>query len=180
MIAQIQINTDMFRAKGVTIKIIVENSSSSTVCKDGSREFGLDSVTSDDKLQGKVLVDVGEDGKIVKGTPIILRFDGIESTRVEYELHDSLGNTANAYGTRPIIAVAVPITTIDALSSSDGITVRKGRYQVPFEIDLPSNLPSSMAVMTSKCSCGISYKLSAEIKMGQVFTLIIMVISCSM
>jgi len=92
---------------------------------------------------------------------------GKEDVKVRYtEQHrDHEGNsksvTRYSYAKRDIVRMVIPI-----LSSGSSSPFQAGQYAVPFQVQIPDHLPSSMNHHGDGGYCSIVYKLKAEIKGG--------------
>eukprot|EP00523_Entomoneis_sp_CCMP467_P018279 CAMPEP_0168819566 /NCGR_PEP_ID=MMETSP0726-20121227/8368_1 /TAXON_ID=265536 /ORGANISM="Amphiprora sp., Strain CCMP467" /LENGTH=563 /DNA_ID=CAMNT_0008871987 /DNA_START=1 /DNA_END=1692 /DNA_ORIENTATION=- len=117
-------------------------------------------------LKGFVVADVDDDQ--VRGASLDLTFRGTESTCVHYtetvESGDSLRTVSRyAHANRSLIRVKLPV---DDLSFIQGGHIPRGKYQIPFELQLPESLPESMIHYgnTNHEFCQINYFVKVVLK----------------
>ena len=73
------------------------------------------------------------------------------------------GGNAEALNNRHIFDLAIPTASAGVIDG-DG-KIQPGKYEVPFEVELPDSLPSTMRVVdTNGSSCRIEYRVQATIK----------------
>jgi hypothetical protein len=125
----------------------------------------LDGIVAGSCVKGSVQVHVTE---AIRGSGLTLTFRGMESTRVQYqESRDGQSFTQDAHDYRTLVECAIPIDaswstlfqppTVNTNNKSD--TILPGHYQLPFTLELPEWLPSSMHYSAMRATCDIDYEL---------------------
>jgi hypothetical protein len=134
----------------------------------GKAKFGITleapTVEAGSHLKGVVFCDVEQE---ITGTQMTLTFSGMEQTNVRYLERTGSGNTERletrtAVGSRNLIQVHFPINGSDMILT--GNCIAPGHYKLPFELELPSSLPSTMTQSWNGGSCQIKYNLQAVLK----------------
>jgi hypothetical protein len=133
-------------------------------------------------IQGCVYVDVQGSTQVDE---ISLRLVGEESTKVQYTVEVDVPGTAgeegddaalpqkerqtrDEYGKRNLINLQLPID--NSSLRQDGI-IPIGRYELPFEVELPDVLPPSIYETWNQGYCKVAYKLHVELrKAGRIFS----------
>jgi hypothetical protein len=133
----------------------------------GKANFGITlealSFEAGSHLKGVVFADVKQE---ITGTQMTLTFSGTEQTKVRYTERTGSGNnerseTRYAVGSRNLIQVNFPVDGSEMLT---GNRIAPGHYKLPFELELPSSLPSTMTQAWNGGSCKIKYNLQAVLK----------------
>ena len=93
------------------------------------------------------------------------------SHSVQYTDHEGNSQTRtesrNSYSKRDIVRMVIPL-----LSPESSFQFQAGgQYAIPFQVQIPDNVPSSMKHHAQGGHCNIEYKLKAEAKGGGMFKL---------
>jgi hypothetical protein len=129
-------------------------------------------------IKGCVYVDVKGSTQVDE---ILLRLVGEESTKVQYTVEVDVPGTRDGdsgpqkerqtrdeYGKRNLINLQLPID--NSSLRKDGI-IPVGRYELPFEVELPDILLPSVYETWNQGYCKVAYKLHVELrKAGRIFS----------
>jgi hypothetical protein len=129
-------------------------------------------------IKGCVYVDVKGSTRVDE---ISLRLVGEESTKVQYTVEVDVPGTSGddsppqkerqtryEYGKRNLINLQLPID--NSSLRQDGI-IPIGRYELPFEVELPDVLLPSIYETSNEGYCKVAYKLHVELrKAGRIFS----------
>lgn len=109
-------------------------------------------------LEGSILFEVKE---VVTADNFVAHLQGEEYSQVKYE-KDEEGNRQVKYAnaTRSLVHIEIPVKKSDLLSCGKVIP---GSYVMPFEIQLPDGLPSSMSVDHNGSECKVRYTIKAQL-----------------
>jgi len=137
----------------------------------GKANFGIildhPAVYAGSFVSGKVFLDVNKE---IKGSHMTLEFYGKEWTEVRYTETYTTGTGNNrtthtrtryAHGSRQLVHVSVPLQNLSIVQSG---RIPMGKYIVPFQIQVPSFLPSTMRYSGGDGYCKISYEIKSIIK----------------
>ena len=137
----------------------------------GKANFGIaldgdNYVEAGTHLRGTVFADVTTE---ITGSSITLTFSGQETTRVAYERRDGDDEvrTQHANGRRSLIKVTIPVSIAAMMqgNSNNNNRIRPGKYQLPFDLQLPASLPATASYTTHNGSgFKIKYTLKAILK----------------
>jgi Arrestin (or S-antigen), C-terminal domain/Arrestin (or S-antigen), N-terminal domain len=102
----------------------------------------------------------------IKCKALTLQFVGQESTRVKYTTTHNNGTTSTttthyANSSRNLFAVDLSSFENSLVVTNEGRAL-PGMYEVPYEVDLPDSLPSTMTEAYNSGYCKIMYQLKAE------------------
>ena len=124
-------------------------------------------------IKGCVYVDVKGSTRVDE---ISLRLVGEESTKVQYTVEVDVPGTGDGdsvpekerqtrdeYGKRNLINLQLPID--NSSLRQDGI-IPIGRYELPFEVELPDVLLPSLYETQNQGYCKVAYKIHAELRKG--------------
>lgn len=115
-------------------------------------------------IRGSVFFNVKKE--VVAKGDVVASLQGGENTRVKYTRQVKQGDhyvtrTYHAYGSRNLVQIAIPISASSMIQNGK---INAGNYVLPFDVQLPQGLPSSMQHSESGSDCSISYTLKAQIK----------------
>ena len=114
------------------------------------------------KLSGCVCMEVKEE---ISGTELTAVLDGREKTAIPYKesTKDGFINKKKARSRRPLVEFGIPMDTSKVIQ---GGKIQPGKYELPFEIELPDILPSTIAEGNSPGSefCSLEYGIEVELK----------------
>ena len=112
-------------------------------------------------LVGYVFADIQQE---IKGSEMTLKFVGEEKTKVGYTTSTGKSTSRHySYESRPIALINLPVSQSSLLRSDNG-RIQPGKYKLPFDIELPASLPSSMKVTAGDGYCQIVYEVKGELK----------------
>ncbi|KAL7576621.1 hypothetical protein ACA910_005559 [Epithemia clementina (nom. ined.)] len=139
---------------------------------------GNGAAVAGEHLQGYVIALV--DSSEVKGSSLDVSFQGLERTQVEFDEWEGTGDNRHMRhrtltSSRSILQIKIPTddqTTSSFLarnSSSDGdkgnSIIASGKYQIPFDLELPDSLPGSMYhSKPDQGHCEIRYSINVILK----------------
>eukprot|EP00977_Amphora_coffeiformis_P011780 scaffold2872_cov193-Amphora_coffeaeformis.AAC.3 len=115
-------------------------------------------------LRGKVTLDAKQE---IPAKELLLTLNGEEVTRVEYsEWHEENGvrneRTKTDTGYRAFLTAQIPVETFSVIQQGK---VFPGKYQVPFDVELPEHIPSSFIVENGISNhCKIQYELKVQLR----------------
>jgi hypothetical protein len=110
--------------------------------------------TAGEHVRGAVFADVDEELH-GDGSEVSLVFSGQETTKVvaKNTTHDN----------RSLIRVMIPLNSAELLQEN---RIVPGKYKLPFDLELPSFLPSSMNFSHEESNCAITYTFKAILGSG--------------
>jgi len=107
-------------------------------------------------------MEVKED---LSATGLVAVLEGREKTAIPYEAPGKNGFIDRhwAKSRRPLVELSIPLNTSQVIK--DG-KVKPGKYELPFEIELPDSLPSTIVEANSPGTefCSIEYGIEAELQ----------------
>lgn len=118
-------------------------------------------VYAGERLKGKLVVEAKSP---VAGSAFLITFIGAEKTAVAYSSGSGESrSTHTARATRNLIQLRVPVQNESSIIQSN--RVLPGRHEIPFDIQLPMNLPSSLVCNGhSTSNCRIKYRMKVELQ----------------
>ena len=114
------------------------------------------------KLSGSVCLDVKEE---LAATGLIAVLEGREKTAIPYKETDKDGYIQKhwAKSRRQLVELNIPLNSSLVIQNGK---ILPGKYELPFEIELPDALPSTIAEMNSPGVdvCSVEYGIEAEVQ----------------
>ena len=125
--------------------------------------FEKEPVSAGNHLRGKVTLDAKQE---INARELVLTLNGEEVTHVEYtEWREDEGSrtqvTREDKGYRSFLSVQIPVETFSVIQNGK---VLPGLYNVPFDIELPEHIPSSLFVHDENSHCKIQYELKVQLR----------------
>ena len=131
----------------------------------GKANFGIalanrnEPVVAGSHLKGQVWADIKSE---IKGTQMQVQLIGAEKTAIRYTSGSGQqATTRTAHAQRSLIQAALPVNHLQMIQNGK---IPVGRYKMPFDIELPDVLPSSMSVVSGGNSCTVVYTIKAILK----------------
>lgn len=127
----------------------------------GKANFGIslenpnEPISAGSRLKGFVFCDIQKE---ITGSEMTVQLLGQEKTCVQYTTHHGKEtHTNHAYASRNIISMNLPVESLQMIQAG---RIPAGKYQLNFDMELPTSLPSTM----SRRSCGSYFKIYYLIK----------------
>jgi len=116
-------------------------------------------------IKGSVFISFAKD---VKAKQLVVQLKGEEYTKVQYmeQVKDEDDGTTtdkkrHSYSSKNLIFLDIPVDVGQMIQMGK---VQSGNYVLPFEVELPSYLPSSLSFDRNGSTCDIKYILNAQLK----------------
>lgn len=117
-------------------------------------------VQAGEHVRGHVFLDVSKE---IQGSEMTLSLHGEEQTEVVYSTNTNGKNhRTTARDSHTIVRINIPVDHNSLFQN--GKRISRGQYRLPFDVELPGSLPSSMMHHSGGDSCAIVYKMKAILK----------------
>jgi hypothetical protein len=115
---------------------------------------------SGSSVEGSVYFDTNKEAPAYD---LVAQLYGEEYVTIKYETKDSSGDYKVSYAsrTRPLINLSISLNASGMIQNGK---IAAGSYVVPFEIQLPPGLPSSLSLHHHDANAEIRYTLKAQLK----------------
>jgi len=121
-------------------------------------------------IKGSVFISFGKD---VKAKQLVVQLKGEEYSKVQYTkqvrktgfedrgVSEFESVQCQSYSSSNLIFLDIPVDVGQMIQMGK---VQSGNYVLPFEVELPSYLPSSLSFESNGSTCDITYTLKAQLK----------------